>query len=55
MKWAVQLFFNAVCQQHLLFLVHAAHSTIAIDWDTESKKLFYDEQEAEVRALIAFK
>uniref|UniRef100_H2L602 Ubiquitin carboxyl-terminal hydrolase n=1 Tax=Oryzias latipes TaxID=8090 RepID=H2L602_ORYLA len=23
------------------------HSTIAIDWDTESKKLFYDEQEAE--------
>uniref|UniRef100_A0A3P9KCG4 Ubiquitin carboxyl-terminal hydrolase n=1 Tax=Oryzias latipes TaxID=8090 RepID=A0A3P9KCG4_ORYLA len=23
------------------------HSTVAIDWDTESKKLFYDEQEAE--------
>lgn len=26
----------------------AAHSTVAIDWDTESKKLHYDEQEAEV-------
>uniref|UniRef100_A0A8C6PAL8 Ubiquitin carboxyl-terminal hydrolase n=1 Tax=Nothobranchius furzeri TaxID=105023 RepID=A0A8C6PAL8_NOTFU len=25
----------------------AAHSTVAIDWDTESKKLCYDEQEAE--------
>uniref|UniRef100_A0A671VLY5 Ubiquitin carboxyl-terminal hydrolase n=1 Tax=Sparus aurata TaxID=8175 RepID=A0A671VLY5_SPAAU len=24
-----------------------AHSTVAIDWDTESKKLCYDEQEAE--------
>uniref|UniRef100_H3DAV3 Ubiquitin carboxyl-terminal hydrolase n=1 Tax=Tetraodon nigroviridis TaxID=99883 RepID=H3DAV3_TETNG len=24
-----------------------AHSTVAIDWDTESKKLHYDEQEAE--------
>uniref|UniRef100_M4ABG9 Ubiquitin carboxyl-terminal hydrolase n=1 Tax=Xiphophorus maculatus TaxID=8083 RepID=M4ABG9_XIPMA len=24
------------------------HSTVAIDWDTESKKQFYDEQEAEV-------
>uniref|UniRef100_A0A3Q0T0G3 Ubiquitin carboxyl-terminal hydrolase 4 n=1 Tax=Amphilophus citrinellus TaxID=61819 RepID=A0A3Q0T0G3_AMPCI len=23
------------------------HSTVAIDWDTESKKLYYDEQEAE--------
>lgn len=26
----------------------AAHSTVAIDWDMESKKLHYDEQEAEV-------
>lgn len=29
-----------------------AHSTVAIDWDTESKKLCYDEQEAEVSRLI---
>uniref|UniRef100_A0AAQ5X876 Ubiquitin carboxyl-terminal hydrolase n=1 Tax=Amphiprion ocellaris TaxID=80972 RepID=A0AAQ5X876_AMPOC len=38
---------------HVLFtlllppLFSAAHSTVAIDWDTESKKLCYDEQEAE--------
>lgn len=30
-------------------LVPAAHSTVAIDWDTELKKQCYDEQEAEVR------
>uniref|UniRef100_A0AAX7TMT7 Ubiquitin carboxyl-terminal hydrolase n=1 Tax=Astatotilapia calliptera TaxID=8154 RepID=A0AAX7TMT7_ASTCA len=28
-------------------LSSAAHSTVAIDWDTESKKLYYDEPEAE--------
>ncbi|TKS71677.1 Ubiquitin carboxyl-terminal hydrolase 4 [Collichthys lucidus] len=28
------------------------HSTVAIDWDTESKKLCYDEQEAEVSGWI---
>uniref|UniRef100_A0AAQ5ZYN4 Ubiquitin carboxyl-terminal hydrolase n=1 Tax=Amphiprion ocellaris TaxID=80972 RepID=A0AAQ5ZYN4_AMPOC len=39
--------------KHVLFtlllppLFSAAHSTVAIDWDTESKKLCYDEQEAE--------
>lgn len=30
----------------------AAHSTVAIDWDTESKKLHYDEQEAEVSEVV---
>lgn len=35
----------------------AAHSTVAIDWDSESKKLCYDEQEAEVsgRSLKSLK
>lgn len=33
-------------------LLSAAHSTVAIDWDTESKKLCYDEQEAEVSGLM---
>lgn len=28
--------------------VSAAHSTLAIDWDSDTKKLCYDEQEAEV-------
>lgn len=34
-------------------LLSAAHSTVAIDWDTESKKLCYDEQEAEVSQMTA--
>lgn len=34
-------------------LLPAAHSTVAIDWDTESKKLCYDEQEAEVSETTA--
>uniref|UniRef100_A0A7N6B6Z1 Ubiquitin carboxyl-terminal hydrolase n=1 Tax=Anabas testudineus TaxID=64144 RepID=A0A7N6B6Z1_ANATE len=40
-----------IFQSHLelTWLLHlsAAHSTVAIDWDAESKKLCYDEQEAE--------
>uniref|UniRef100_A0A8C4HII5 Ubiquitin carboxyl-terminal hydrolase n=1 Tax=Dicentrarchus labrax TaxID=13489 RepID=A0A8C4HII5_DICLA len=36
-----------VLTQPLPPLLSAAHSTVAIDWDTESKKLCYDEQEAE--------
>lgn len=34
--------------RHLGCCPSAAHSTMAIDWDTDSKKLHYDEQEAEV-------
>lgn len=26
----------------------AAHSTVAIDWDSDTKKMCYDDQEAEV-------
>lgn len=39
--------------QPLSPLLPAAHSTVAIDWDTESKKLCYDEQEAEVSEVTA--
>uniref|UniRef100_A0A3B5B0R8 Ubiquitin carboxyl-terminal hydrolase n=1 Tax=Stegastes partitus TaxID=144197 RepID=A0A3B5B0R8_9TELE len=35
------------CDGNVLKLNRQSHSTVAIDWDTESKKLCYDEQEAE--------
>uniref|UniRef100_A0A8C4HJ09 Ubiquitin carboxyl-terminal hydrolase n=1 Tax=Dicentrarchus labrax TaxID=13489 RepID=A0A8C4HJ09_DICLA len=35
------------CDGNVLKLNRKSHSTVAIDWDTESKKLCYDEQEAE--------
>uniref|UniRef100_A0A672HR67 Ubiquitin carboxyl-terminal hydrolase n=1 Tax=Salarias fasciatus TaxID=181472 RepID=A0A672HR67_SALFA len=35
------------CDGNVLKLNRQSHSTVAIDWDAESKKLCYDEQEAE--------
>uniref|UniRef100_A0A3Q3R0Y4 Ubiquitin carboxyl-terminal hydrolase n=1 Tax=Monopterus albus TaxID=43700 RepID=A0A3Q3R0Y4_MONAL len=35
------------CDGNVLKLNRQSHSTVAIDWDTDSKKMCYDEQEAE--------
>lgn len=32
----------------MFIVLLSAHSTIAVDWDPEIKKMYYDDQEAEV-------